>query len=445
MLDWLRRYLRPPVMEDEDQQNRALLLNTTLLVILFLVLTIVPLVALIGNPEEALPTVAIGLVMAVGVIIMKWLLWRHYIRPVSWLISLILILAVGSTLYQFGGVRGINALSLTVILTIGSLLLRDRRAIAILTSLAILLGGLLYLGEAQGWLVYPPEPLLPQDLVIFVAALATLGLILAFAMTNLDTALARARLSERAAAEANEQLEAMNLALEARVAARTRALQLSADVSRRLSTILDQDELVRAVVNQLQNAFNYYHVHIYLLDDRGEQLKMVGGTGEPGRIMLDRGHTIEKGRGLVGQAAETNLPILVSNVSRDSRWLPNPLLPDTRAEIAVPIARADEVIGVLDVQHNIKEGLTGEDMELLQAMTNQIAVALQNARLYRQAQAQAAQEQLLNTITQRIQQATDVEQAMQVAVRELGRALDGQKTRVSLHPAREQVIDPGGA
>lgn len=444
MLDWLRDYLGPPVMEDEDQQNTALLLNTTLLVILFLVVTIVPLVALIGNAEERVPTLSIGFVMFAVVVAMKWLLERGQLRPVSWLISLTLIVAVGATLYEFGGIRGINALSLTVMLTIGSLLLRDRRSITILTALAIILGVFLYAGEAMGLLVYPPEPLLLQDLVIFVAVLATLGLILAFAMTNLDTALTRAWLSERAAAEANEQLEAMNLALEARVAARTRALQLSADVSRRLSTILDQDALVRAVVNQLQQAFDYYHVHIYLLDTKRQQLHMVGGSGEAGRVMLERGHTIELGRGLVGRAASTNLPILVPDVSEDPEWLPNPLLPGTKAEIAVPIARAEEVIGVLDVQHNIKGGLTGEDVELVQAVTNQVAVALQNARLFQQAQAQAAQEQLLNSVIQRIQETTDVEQAMQVAVRELGRALDGRTTRVRLYAGGEPAVHPGG-
>jgi len=242
------------------------------------------------------------------------------------------------------------------------------------------------------------------------------------------------------------QLQETLQGLETRVADRTRALETSTEVSRRLSSILDQDQLVREVVEQLVTAFDYYYAHIYLFEEDENTLVMKGGTGEAGQVLLSRGHTIEKGTGLVGRAAARNELILVGDTLNEAGWQPNDLLPETRAEVAIPIAIGDDVLGVFDVQHNIINGILGvfdvqhniingiteEDANLLQSIANQVAIAVQNARVYVETQRRADREALLGSISQKVQSATTIEDTLQVAVRELALALNAEHSTVQL-------------
>lgn len=295
-----------------------------------------------------------------------------------------------------------------------------------------------------------------------IALAAILARILTGPITRLERTaeqVAQGNLSVRATVESDDEIgslaETFNLmtsrleetlrVLEQRVADRTRALATSTEVGRRLSTILDQQELVREVVEQVQSSFGYYHAHIYLVDDRTQDLIMVGGTGHAGLIMLERNHAIARGQGLVGRAARLNSVVLVPDVSQDPDWLANPLLPLTKSEVAVPIAVGEQVLGVLDVQDDEVGGLKQEDADLLLSVANQVAIALQNAQSYAELARQADRRALINEINRKIQSTTDMDKAMQVAVRELGRAAGSRQSRVWLEDwlGRDEN-EPGG-
>ncbi|GAB4436549.1 MAG: hypothetical protein Fur0044_33580 [Anaerolineae bacterium] len=181
--------------------------------------------------------------------------------------------------------------------------------------------------------------------------------------------------------------------LEEQVTDRTRQLETVVVISQRLTGILDLNDLLRQVVTITKETFNYYHVHIYLLDEQGETLNLAEGYGEAGAEMKRHGHAIPLAapKSLVARAAREGKVVTVENVRLDPAWLPNSLLPETYAEMAVPVMLGYEVVGVLDVQSEKVGGLTPDDETALQALANQVANAVHNARLFSKTQ-QALQE-----------------------------------------------------
>lgn len=232
------------------------------------------------------------------------------------------------------------------------------------------------------------------------------------------------------------QIEENERNLEQRVFERTRILETSSRIGRSLSSIVELDALVSAVVEQIKQSFDYYHVHVYMPSKDGEYLEMVGGSGEIGQQLLTIGHKMPIGSGLVGRAATTKTSILEPDVSQAENWRPNELLPETQSELAVPILLNEKLLGVLDIQNNIVNSLQREDVGAVEAIAYQIAVAIQNTQRYEEAQREAEREQLINQINQKILATSDMETAMKVALRELGQVLDGAKAVISLGPSR---------
>ena len=232
------------------------------------------------------------------------------------------------------------------------------------------------------------------------------------------------------------QVSALVGSLEQRVDERTRALQASFDVSQHLATLLEPRDLLTAIVDDVVQAFDYYHAQVYLLEAHpdGRHLVLASGTGEAGQTLLQRRHSLPIGRGLVGRAAAQNQPVLAADTAADPGWLPNPLLPETRSEAAVPLAIGDEVLGVLDVQHRLVNGLGQQDLQLLLAIASQAALAVQNARSFQQARLQAEREALLNRLARSLQSAPSAQAGLQTALEELSRRLQASAAWIEIHP-----------
>jgi len=182
------------------------------------------------------------------------------------------------------------------------------------------------------------------------------------------------------------QLYGIFSSLEQRVAERTRALTTVSEISTAASTILNIDILLQEVVNLSKEHFGLYHSHIYLLDEAGENLVLAAGAGEPGRIMAAEKRSIPLNReqSLVARAARERGGVTVNDVTQEPDFLPNPLLPDTRAELAVPMMFGEKVIGVFDVQSEQVGRFTEADIAVQTTLAAQIASAVQNAQLFAQ-------------------------------------------------------------
>ncbi len=186
--------------------------------------------------------------------------------------------------------------------------------------------------------------------------------------------------------QTEEELRQYRNHLEELVTARTHQLEVIANLSSQFNAMLDVDQILGALINQLKQDFSYYHTHIYLLDKAGRYLTMVAGTGEIGATMKAQKYQValDLEKSLVAQSVRGRQVVRVDDVRQVEDWQANPFLPDTRSEIAVPIVAAGEVVGVLDVQSDQVDGLDDGDANLLRSLAGHVAVALTNARLFKE-------------------------------------------------------------
>jgi nitrate/nitrite-specific signal transduction histidine kinase len=219
--------------------------------------------------------------------------------------------------------------------------------------------------------------------------------------------------------------------LHRRTAEQTKALATFREISR-LSATLEEKQLAAEVADRVQKTLRIHHALIYFYDAAGENLILAGGTGEAGRRMLAEGYKIPKGKGPAGRAAESNAPVLLGDVSKDTDRPVHPLLPKTKSEAAVPIAAGERVLGVLDVQQNIVNGITPADVEALQSIAEQVALAARKTREPAPERRQAEREALIASISQKIRETASAEDALRTAALELGRALGSGEARIAV-------------
>lgn len=212
-----------------------------------------------------------------------------------------------------------------------------------------------------------------------------------------------------------------------------RAVQLETigQVSRRISAILDLDKLLDEVVNLIKDRFGYYHVHILLVEPETGEVVSRTGASETGQAIAERGDMrLKIGRqGIIGWVAGHGETLLAQDISQEPRFVPNQALPDTQAELAVPLKLGDQIIGVLDVQSTQTYSFDDDDLFILQTLADQTALAIQNARNFEQAR------DLAHLLEQRVEERTA---ELQTALNQKER--QAEKTRAIVEGITDAVL-----
>jgi GAF domain-containing protein/HAMP domain-containing protein len=194
------------------------------------------------------------------------------------------------------------------------------------------------------------------------------------------------------------QLSTTLNSLETRVAERTRNLEIAAEISRDAAQLRDIDTLLQRTVEAIRERFNFYHAQVFLLDEAGEFAVLHTSTGEAGQKLLEMKHKLAVGsESIVGQTTgqgRTFITLDTQSSAGPHRF--NVLLPLTRSEIALPLRSGIKVIGALDIQ-SVEPNAFGEnEMQIFQVLADQIAIAIDNARLLQESDTRLRQVAALN-------------------------------------------------
>jgi len=399
MLRNIIRWFNPPIFDDDEKTRLARILNYLLLIIILLLSTLFVILSITSglNANSILTLSALLIALTTG-----WLLLKQgYLTAAS---IGVVIFGVASIVNLIGGeagegVRDPAIYGFIIVIIIANVLLGWKASASVTLASVISLWFFVYL-ETSGR--FTPQYATIDQYAIVVTFLIVIGATLLYLLdTGLRNTARRARADAHRLELSNEELQSFQEDLEQRVAKRTEELERSsaqtqkrasqleaiADVASSVVSLQDVDQLLPHITKTVSNRFGYYHIGIFLLSENSEYAVLRASNSEGGQAMLARQHQLRIGEeGIVGYTADQKQARIALDVGEDATYFDNPDLPTTRSEMALPLMFGGKIIGVLDVQSKESSAFFQEDIEVLTVLANQIAVAIENARLFQQSQ-----------------------------------------------------------
>jgi len=376
---------------DEDRTRSAAILNAmgwSLIIVLILILAIRSIQGGDVNLAEVnLILLAVTAITAITLFISR----KGYVRIASLILIATTWIGLSYVAWLADGIRDVAFFAYTIPILMAGLLLGWQGA-AGFTVLSILSGwALAYAQATQIFLPTLDEPLnFARDMT---AVLVLTGILIFLTINRLQSALNKSRSSARELSLSNKELNDLRLDLEERVEARTAELQKRAgqleavsSVARTIASVQDISTLLPDITKLVSRQFGFYHVGIFLLDEVNGLAVLRASNSEGGRRMLLRQHALPMDlNSIVGYATSRAEPRIALDVGSDSAYVDNPDLPETRSELALPLRVAGRVIGAIDVQSTEVNAFSQEDISVLTTLADQVAIAIENARLFGEA------------------------------------------------------------
>lgn len=228
--------------------------------------------------------------------------------------------------------------------------------------------------------------------------------------------------AQNAARQTMEALREERSTLEQKVAERTAShrrkteqLRSTSYIARKAAEVQDQASLLESVAHLVAEEFEVYHTGIFLINESGNQVVLQAASSEGGQRLIERGHSLSVGTdGIVGYVAAQKKPRIALDVGAEAVFFNNPDLPLTRSEVAIPLMIRNKILGVLDIQSDKPQAFSHDNIDVFQTLADQIAIAIENARLLDETQAAIIQLEALSSLR--------TQEAWSQKLREHGRA-----------------------
>ena len=386
----IRRLLSPPILPDAERTRVARLVHTVLLIMMGATLLAYLTLLLFQNPWPAF--VGISSIL-VSELIAYALLRSGREKAAALLMVIGLWLGSAGIALVSEGVANSGFIAMILVVVIAGLTLGARAGV-LFAALSTVTGLALLIAKLNNLLIAPLIPLQQMGFLIVAGVIffAAAGLI-ALATNSLQEAVEQARLNERAQIQANRELVAIRATLEEQVTTRTSELQQRSgylqaviEVSHATASILNTVQLMNEAVELIRTQFGLYYVGLFILDPSNEWAILRAGTGRAGQAMIARGHRIQYGAGMVGWSIANAQPRIAADIEKDSVRLATAELPETRSEAAFPLRSRGKVLGAMTVQSVKPEAFGEVEISTFQSLADQLAIGLDNARLFDESQ-----------------------------------------------------------
>ncbi|RPJ23005.1 MAG: diguanylate cyclase, partial [Chloroflexi bacterium] len=433
--------LRAPGFEG-TAKNRLANLQNKILTGFFLTSLLSSIILLLNWSDKTPASLGI-LLLGNALFVLASFYQRHgHIERASWILVGTIYVILLFTLIRVGlGVSSV--IQAALLISLAGLLLRS------FNVLTVIFASLTTLLAFQS--IFPSTEITQNQFIFTILLLGLEGLLLTAASHTLEQSFTEVDRSKQDILQVNKDLKDLSIQLAARtetlvaevenrnlaeqtVLRQNRLLTAAAEIASVTTSTLDLNKLLVVSTELIQEKFEFYHASLFLIESSSNIAILRTSAGQAGhRLPVDQHQLIVGSKSLVGMATATRQPVIVMDVANHPTHLKNPLLPNTQSEAVIPLLIGELVIGALDVQSTAVDAFSAWDITILTTIANQLAIAVQNARLYTSVQQEVVERRRTE---QELQFANE---ALEIRVNE--RTAELEQSVSTLHATLEATAD----